>query len=184
MLILAHAGITLGIAELVERTRAKGGERPAANPWWIDWRLALVGSLLPDIVDKPVGQVLFRDTFSNGRIFCHTLLFLLVIALVGAYLYRCQKKTWLLILSFGTLVHLLLDQMWLAPQTLLWPLYGFAFEKGDLSHWLENILYALHTDPAVYMSELVGAGILIWFALRLVQKKGVSAFIRNGNLFS
>ena len=53
----------------------------------IDIRVLLLGSLLPDIIDKPVGLYFWRDTFSNGRIFCHTLLFLMVITLAGLYLY-------------------------------------------------------------------------------------------------
>jgi len=54
----------------------------------IDIRLLLIGSLLPDIIDKPTGQVLFRETFSNGRIFCHTLLFIILVTVIGLLLYR------------------------------------------------------------------------------------------------
>ncbi len=149
---------------------------------YVDIRLLLIGSLLPDIIDKSVGQFFLKDTFSNGRIFCHTLLFLILITLVGLYLYRSRGKTWLLVLSFGTFTHLIFDWMWLEPRTLLWPLYGFAFKKVDLTHWTQNILHALHTDPGVYVPELVGAAILIWFVLVLVRKRKVYAFIRNGDL--
>jgi len=48
----------------------------------IDIRVLIIGSLLPDVIDKPVGIYLFRSTFSNGRIFCHTLLFLILISLL------------------------------------------------------------------------------------------------------
>lgn len=119
----------------------------------VDIRFLLIGSLLPDIVDKPVGLLLFRETFSNGRIFCHTLLFLGLLSLAGIYFYRRGGKTWLLALSFGTFTHLILDQMWRSPRTLLWPVYGFAFEKIDLTGWMSNIFYALLTDPAVYVPE-------------------------------
>jgi len=98
------------------------------------YQASALGSLLPDIIDKPVGQFFFRDTFSNGRIFCHTLLFLILITLAGLCLYRSRGKTWLLGFSFGTFMHLIQDQMWLEPRTFLWPLYGFAFEKIDLTH--------------------------------------------------
>lgn len=146
----------------------------------IDMRLLLVASLLPDIIDKPLGTFFFRDSLSNGRIFCHTLIFLLVITLVGFYLYRAHRKTWLLVLSFGTFTHLICDQMWLTPQTLLWPVYGWTFQKHDLSYWLQNMLSALHTNPAVYVPELVGAMILVWFMLVLVRRRQFYRFIKNG----
>lgn len=145
----------------------------------IDIRLLLIGSLLPDIIDKPVGMFFFRDTFSSGRIFCHTLLFLIVITLGGLYLYWKRNKTWLLVLSFGTFTHLILDRMWLTPRTLLWPLYGFSFERVDLSYWTQAMFYALLTNPTTYISEVVGAVIVIWFVLLLVRKGNLYSFFRN-----
>jgi len=47
----------------------------------IDTRVLLIGSLLPDIIDKPIGNYLFRDTVSNGRIVCHTLLFFILVTI-------------------------------------------------------------------------------------------------------
>ena len=95
----------------------------------IDIRLLLVSSLLPDIIDKPIGQLWLRGTLNNGRIFCHTLLFLLIITFIGVYLYRTRHRNWLLVLSGGVFTHLIFDEMWLMPGTLLWPLYGLAFER-------------------------------------------------------
>ena len=149
----------------------------------IDTRLLLIGSLLPDVIDKPVGMFFFRDTFSSGRIFCHTLLFLLLITLAGFYLYRSYGKTWMLTLSFGTFTHLICDAMWLTPRTLLWPLCGWTFEKVDLIHWMLGIFYALRTDPRVYVPELVGAAILVWFVVVLVRRRRFYAFIRNAGFY-
>ena len=56
----------------------------------VDIRLLAIGSLLPDIIDKPVGQVFFRGTFSDGRIFSHTLLFLALVSLGG---YARRRRT-------------------------------------------------------------------------------------------
>jgi len=147
---------------------------------YVDIRFLLVGSLLPDFIDKPIGILFLRETFSNGRIFCHTLLFLILVTVAGLYFYRRHNKTWLLTFSFGTLTHLIFDQMWRIPQTLLWPLLGLAFERVDISNWIPNIFYALTTDPAVYIPELVGAVILIWFVLVLVRRRQFCAFIKNG----
>jgi inner membrane protein len=148
----------------------------------IDIRLLLVGALLPDIIDKPLGHLFFSETFSNGRIFSHTLIFFIIITLVGLYLYRRWSKLWLLVIAFGTGIHLILDQMWLTPQTLLWPLFGFAFPKEDITGWLPDILHALLTDPAVYVPELIGAVILIWFVWILMHKGKTISFIRRGEI--
>jgi membrane-bound metal-dependent hydrolase YbcI (DUF457 family) len=150
----------------------------------IDVRLLLIGSLLPDILDKPIGHFFFKETFSNGRIFGHTLLFLILITLAGFYLYRSRARGWLLVLSFGTFTHLILDQMWLNPRTLLWPAYGFTFAKCDITNWIwiQNMLYALLTNPMVYIPELVGAAVFIWFAWIVICRKKVHAFIGKGSL--
>ena len=79
-------------------------------------------------------------------------------------------------------MHLIQDKMWLEPRTLLWPFYGFAFEKIDLTQCTSNILYTLHTDPAVYIPELVGAIILVAFIAMLVRSRKVYAFVRNGQV--
>jgi inner membrane protein len=211
MLVFGHTVVTVGAALLLNRaltksqahrrvneSRGKPRPRPGipSQNWssdgivsWftslanrIDIRLLLVGSLLPDIIDKPVGVFLFRDTFSNGRIFCHTLLFLILITLGGLYLYRSRNKTWLLVLSFGTFTHLILDRMWLTPRTLLWPLYGFSFEKIDLTHWMQQIFHILLTTPTVWISELAGAVIVACFVWLLVRRGNLYAFIRKGQV--
>jgi len=148
----------------------------------IDLRLLFVGSLLPDIVDKPLGQIIFRDVFSNGRILSHTLLFLTVVTLVGLWFYQRYAKNWLLVLAFGILTHLICDQMWWSPRTLLWPIYGFSFDRMDLTHWVFNLLYALQTNTQVYVPELVGLVILVWFATELVRRGRVIAFIKTGRV--
>ncbi len=146
----------------------------------IDLRFVLLGSLLPDIIDKPVGGFFFQDFFSNSRIFSHTLLFLIALTIASVFLYRKQGKTWLAAISFGTFVHLILDSMWLEPKTLLWPLYGFAFERVNLSHWLQNIVDALLSNPGVYIPEIAGAIILVTFLTWMIKRQHLYAFIKSG----
>lgn len=147
-----------------------------------DIRLVLIGSLLPDIIDKPIGHFLFRETFSNGTIFSHTLLFLIIITIGGLYLYRSYNKSWLLALSFGTFTHLILDLMWLNPRTLLWPLYGLSFQRIDISQWLQGLLHTLLSNPVVGIPELMGVAVVIWFVLVLVRRGRLYTFIRHGRV--
>ncbi|MFC1907402.1 metal-dependent hydrolase, partial [Chloroflexota bacterium] len=81
---------------------------------------------------------MLRNTLDNGRIISHTLLFLLIITLIGIYLYRVRRRNWLIVISAGTLAHLVFDEMWRTPETLFWPLFGFAFQRlEDLTYWLQ-----------------------------------------------
>jgi len=205
MLILGHTGITLGAAALLsgalrrnrfsqpkeESSQAVADSKDSSigkSSWltflWsrVDIRLLLVGSLLPDIIDKPVGQYFFRETFSNGRIFSHTLLFLILVTVAGLYLYWRRNSGWLLVLSFGTFTHLALDQMWRAPRTLFWPVLGSVFARIELADWSPNMLQAMLTNPEVYIPELVGAIVLFWFGLVLVRRRKVFAFTRYGKV--
>ena len=210
MLVFGHTGITLGAAVLLNGVINKSHRSDrlkrstvqprvsTRNPFnkgnsfmtsgivllaeYIDIRLLLLSSLLPDIIDKPVGIFFLRDIFSSGRIFCHTLLFLIVVSLSGLYLYWKHKTTWLLVVAFGTFVHLILDGMWLDPQTLLWPLYGFSFPKFDPSYWMEDMLYNLLMEPLVWLPELVGISLIIWFIWILVHRGNLGTFMKNGRI--
>ena len=59
---------------------------------------------------------------------------------------------------------------------------GLAFERIDLTHWIVDMLYALLTYPDVYVPELVGSAILIWFVLELVRNRKVFAFVKYGQV--
>lgn len=149
---------------------------------YVDIRLLLIASLLPDIIDKPIGQLIFKQTFNNGRIFGHTLLFLIVITVFGLIIFRFYRKTWLLVLAFGTFMHLILDQMWHSPNTLLWPIYGTSFPKIDLSNWLSNMINMLLMRPIVALPEILGMVIIAFFCIELLRKNSVLHFVRYGKL--
>jgi len=208
MLLFAHAGIPVGAAWLWREIAVRKGS-PGEN--WrvpeqersnlapsppsdfprgvslverVDYRFLLLGALLPDILDKPIGQVFFRAAFSNGRIFGHTLLFSVLIMAAGFYLYaRRGGSTKGLWLSCGCLAHLCLDEMWSMPRTLLWPLYGWGFERFEgleLTHWVRDIFASLVTKPGVYVPETIGVLILFAFFLRLLQQRRLHSFLRTG----
>jgi len=155
---------SLPVASARTRTRRRKGEG-------IDYRLVLASSLLPDAIDKPTGVFLLPNVFSNGRIFGHTLAFSTALWLLGGYLLTRHQRTWGIVLAYGSTMHLILDRMWSNPKTLLWPLYGWSFEKGDVSHWFMNIIHSLFTDPSDYVPEIIGGAILIQFLFRLTKRR-------------
>ena len=182
MLLFAHPGITLGAATLLADAVNRRLSWFASLSRYLDIRWLLIGSLLPDIIDKPVGQYIFRDTFNNGRIFTHTLLFLIMISAVGIFLYKKQRKTWLLALTAGTFTHLLLDEIWQTPVTLFWPLLGFSFPPVELEGWASNIWSVLFSDPRVYIPEIIGLLILLVLGVYLIKKRGFVTFLKRGKV--
>jgi inner membrane protein len=190
MLLFGHVGITLGAAALAARSvDGRKSEESQKTSWfaplsrYVDIRLLIIGSMLPDIIDKPIGIFFFGETFSNGRIFTHTLLFLALITAAGYYLYQRRKQNWLITLAAGDFMHLALDEMWQVPGTFFWPLMGFHFAQYDLSGWAANIIQALLSSPYIYISETIGLAILIWFGVWLILQKKVRAFIRHGKIY-
>lgn len=187
MLIFAHTGITLGASAIVAFS-LKDQRLPLRNrtSWfaalsgYLDIRLLLIGSMLPDIIDKPLGLLFLRDTLSSGRIYSHTLLFFVLITVAGLLLYRLRHSTWMLVLATGTLTHLVLDQIWTTPKTLFWPFLGTEFDRIVVTGWISNILDALRTHPEVYIPEAIGFIILVWFGLSLIFRKQAFTFIRYG----
>lgn len=179
MLILAHVGITLAAAKSLEKVMAYRG---IYN--FLDYRLVLVGSMLPDIIDKPLGGLILRETLGNGRIYSHTLLFVLFLIGTGIFFWYKFRRPGFLVLAGGSIVHHILDGMWLYPETFLWPACGWSFPKGDPETWLQLWLGNLLADPWVYVPEVVGGIIICYFAAGMIRGKGLKEFFRSGRLSS
>ena len=126
----------IGIKKSVSGNGIRVKRQPLGD--YIDYRFLLVGSLLPDIIDKPIGGILFFSVFQNSRIFAHTLLFSVLLIALGVFVQSRLRRPWLLALGFGSLGHLVLDEMWRYPETLLWPAYGWVFPKGGTRDFIGN----------------------------------------------
>ncbi|MEJ5186278.1 MAG: metal-dependent hydrolase [Candidatus Geothermincolales bacterium] len=156
MWIMAHAGFASAVfAAGVRLSKESWDEKRKATAF----RWFLLGSLLPDLVDKPLGKVIFGGYFQNGRIFFHTLLVLSLFLAVGVILWR-KGDIRVISLAAGMAVHLLLDGLWTFPETAFWPLLGpfprFP-EKGSLWKYLVEQL----KDPLVLFTELSGLVALV-----------------------
>ena len=187
MLFFAHAGITFGAAAAAAGVAGKHrsssiADWPAALSRYMDIRWLLVGSLLPDIIDKPLGEYILPGLIGTGRAYAHTLLFLIVLTMAALVIRRQWGKTWGLALAAGTLTHLILDQMWLMPKVLFWPLLGVRFERIDIAGWAGSLWHLLVSDPAIYIPEIIGFLIVGWFGVMLLRRKRVRAFLAQGEV--
>jgi len=164
MFLLGHLGLGLGLAWLATRKRTVD----------VDWRFLLLGTILPDLIDKPLGVVLDLEP----RLWAHTLVFASVLCALSL----APHLRSLLWLAVGILTHFLFDAIWSQPWVILWPAYGWAFPPGGPT--LEGYLYTLLHDPVVQAGEIIGAAVLVLFARAhgIVSWSALRAFLRNGRV--
>lgn len=145
----------------------------------LDYRIVLAGSLLPDLIDKPLGLFLIHDFLDlNGRTIGHTLVFNLALVVVGILILKARGHLTPLVLAISSSGHLLLDQMWQIPQTLLWPFLGWGFPPGvpNLNDWM---MFQL-TAQWLSIPEVIGLLVLAGFAVQVYRLRAVGAFVKTG----
>jgi hypothetical protein len=175
MLLFGHIGITLGIffvfSYIVPRLKTI-----------IDRRYLVIGSLLPDLIDKPLGMIVFASTISNGRMISHTLLFSFTLFLIGLYFYNKRSNIVIVTLASGSLFHLMEDQMWNTPNTLFWPLLGWSFPKENIADGIAFLLMLLKESFMLnfsqgfilehsFIPEIIGMMVIVIFTLNWLKNK-------------
>ena len=179
MFLFGHLGITLGIAFLFFRLLKIESNRQL-------YLFVLIGAILPDLIDKPVGEILLANSISNGRLFAHTLLFTFILLLIGTYLYKRNGsgEKGVVLLGFASFIHLCEDQMWLSPETLFYPIFGFGFPQGIVEkHCWDYFLKCLFGTylpltgtgfklSYAFVSELIGISILLIFIFYFIFNYG------------
>ena len=175
MLLFGHIGITLGIffvfSYLAPRLETI-----------IDRRYLVVGALLPDLIDKPLGLIIFASTISNGRMISHTLLFSITLFIIGLYFYEKRNSIVIITLASGSFFHLMEDQMWNTPQTLFWPLLGWSFPKDNIANGIAFLLmlfkesFTLNLSQGfslerTFIPEIIGMAVVVIFTLNWLKNK-------------
>lgn len=180
MIFFGHLGITTGIVNCCEKILNK--DKELKDRVSIDYRFILIGSILPDIIDKPIGAFLFRSTFHNSRIFAHTLIFSVMLLAVGVYMFFRDRNENILLLGIGSFIHLLLDSMWLYNSILFWPYFGWTFPSRPEGDWLKEGIIRLFTDPSYFLAEIVGVSIILYQFVKLKINGSIKSFINEGSL--
>lgn len=150
-----------------------------------DLRWLMVGALAPDLVDMPIGALIWAGTFSSGEIFAHSLAVTTVVGVAVLLLTRrgSTARGNLMVMMVGWLIHLLADGIWLEPRILWWPFWGWSFPSGDLPFW-PGAWARAGSDPWRWLAEGIGLCYL-WFVLRgadLRTPDRVRHFLRTGKL--
>lgn len=135
----------------------------------IDYRLVVVGVLVPDAVDAALG----------GARVLHTLM-ASVLMLTGVMLGtrgRRGTRRRLLALPIGSFLHLVLDAMWSATEVFWWPFFGLSFDQARLPS-LDRPL------GVILVQELMGLGAALWWwrRFRLQDADRRRTFVRTGRV--
>ena len=136
----------------------------------------LIGTVLPDLIDKPLYYVLSYATGKHGtelglicgsRTFGHTAILTIFVSIAALI----RKSRWIAGLALGMATHLLLDNLRIGEHglpeasinslhALLWPALGYQFPayvyKGLTNH-LEQVQI-----PVVFWTEILGLMLLAW----------------------
>ncbi len=170
-MLLWHIGGTIAVIRYVFRD-----ER-------IDLRLLILGAVLPDLVDLPIGAIWF-SAFRSVQLFGHTMLFaaLAMVIVVFSTKRGRARKRWVP-LAAGILIHLVLDLMWLDSATLWWPFLGHEFSDTGYETFrmlARNIL----GDWKIWLCEGVGGLYLGMLVSRagLVSAESRRRFIETGRI--
>jgi hypothetical protein len=113
-----------------------------------------IGSVLPDLIDKPLGLLIFGNSIGSGRVWFHGILLLLVLLAAGTCIWRYWRSPVVLSACIGIFSHQILDLMWRQPVNWLYPLLGplrgkmpsdylFLLIRRELFNPSEWILFAL-----------------------------------------
>ncbi len=139
-----------------------------------DLRVVILLTLVADIIDKPLGLWIFKETINNGRVWFHSLSVNLLLTLL---LVLARKP---LVYSLSLWLHQLCDRMWMRPWVALWPLTGrFGYRDLDFEDWVYGIF-----NPYNVVSDVLGLAVLVIFAwrYRLLRPKHLWAWARTGEL--
>jgi len=168
MFVMGHVGCTLGIMVIIAMMIPGLRDR-------IDLRFVVAGALLPDIIDKPIGHIIFASSIGYGRLFGHTLLFVLILLAMGVFL-RDRRRDAAICLSFATFLHLIEDRMWGIPEVLFYPLHGFDFPSHTIAyaHWYDyftTMLVNTYTPSLsyVFISEMAGICVIAVLCIAFVD---------------
>ncbi|UCD08250.1 MAG: metal-dependent hydrolase [Dehalococcoidales bacterium] len=160
-------GLRYRLASVVSKIRDRTGK--------LDYRMIIIGSMLPDIIDKPLFILFNQSELFTGRSHAHTLLFALLL-LSGGLL---SRKSWLLTLALANLFHLVLDSMWGTPETLFWPFLG-RFSPYEAEGWFTDLWYNLTHLPEIYVPEIIGLIVTFFLAYKIIKVGGLNKFMKQG----
>jgi len=165
MLPTGHITFTWAALNLAQRRLARWNA--------VDYRLAALAALVPDLVDKPLALTFYRDTdaalFWGHNLWLHAGVWVGVLALERARAtslpgVRKPVRSVPYLLAFSG--HLIADRMWGFQETLFYP-FGAGFwhpwvHVGEPAAMLQAYRDIIRSTPILVAFEIVGLALLGW----------------------
>lgn len=182
LFVFGHIGLTISAFSAYSWADLKFRGNRSLPP--IDYRFIIVGAMLPDIVDKPLGIWIWPNLVDHSlRSIAHGLLFGMIVLGIGGLLVAAGRRPSFLLLSIASLGHLILDRMWRHPAIFLWPALGwdFANEYSDPGEWASGHLANLLTFFTDY-PELLGFLSIVAFSVQIWRSGNLMRFLTKGDV--
>ena len=134
-----------------------------------DYRLVVVGALVPDAIDVWFGGARVLHAFITSA------LVLMVVMLATRHRRTLRRR--LLAIPIGMFLHLVLDGMWADQRVFWWPFLGTSFHHAGLPS-------TSHPVAVVTLQEVAGGVALLWawMRFRLNEPARRARFFRTGRL--
>lgn len=149
----------------------------------MDLRFLALGAILPDLIDLPIG-IVWWESFTSVRLVAHSIVFGagVMVAVLIVTRRGPRRKRWMLV-AVGILLHLALDAMWQAPETLWWPFLGTEFTSSGFTTY-GAYLTDLLTNPMMWLGELAGLAYLavLWSRAGLSDPEARQVLLRDGRV--
>jgi hypothetical protein len=120
-----------------------------------------IGGIASDLIDKPLGHIILKNSIDYGRIYAHGLVFLVIILICSIIVWYKYRSLSGIAFSLGILSHQLLDRMWDEPVSWFYPFRG-PFIPESYSNYFGNAFFLEIFNPSEW---LFASGVLIVLVL-------------------
>ncbi len=135
--------------------------------------LCSAGSILPDLVDKPLG-LLFPAVLGGGRTVFHSLGIVFIILIVTLLVFQSNTRLSGAGVAGAVLLHQVFDEMWTLPATWYYPLFG-PFQGMMIPDYIGTCFWFEITNPSEWL-------FMIGTLIVLVQSYQGVTFVRVPSL--
>jgi hypothetical protein len=160
----------------------------------------MLGSMLPDLIDKPLVLMITDKPVGSARFIAHSLIFAVILLLLGELYDLVFKRRWLLLIACASFAHIIEDLIWRTPKVLFWPYYDWVLGYIKISKpvmssgYIENRVRIITTSiskldmgkilqkPSVVIPEIIGGVVLLYFLIKLIRSRRLGWFIKTGRI--
>ncbi|GKU31651.1 metal-dependent hydrolase [Clostridium folliculivorans] len=176
MMFFGHVGITTALVKSIDDNLDSFDS--------IDYRFVLAGSILPDLIDKPLAVVFLVGHAQSFRFFAHTLIFSVILVIIGIGCYIIKNRNNILMLGICSLIHTILDLSWVFPKIYFYPFLGLRFPMDTSYKFVPNYAKLYFSHFSYFIFEVIGIILLYYFLKKAKSYKSIKSFIKNGKIFN